>query len=328
MNMGSGIGTLYLQLEGSDIDPIPKQLKKSYTTPILTFLFKKTEKQESNTIESKINVSCGMNTSSLDQVNHCSKRFGWCQNHLHVSLQCLGCDAATLYESRLLGTHDLKDTFMEQTQATSSQATFGVTGGFHGFASASASFTKPLASTLQSNQRVTEIPSEFVSGTGFHSECHDLGGQTPILRYDFNFRPELLTNMFPDGSDQEKYHGMHCTVYPSFKGVWGFLSQDEACKYKFRVERHVCELVCVAQSLWSLNPKTWGQGKQKLLRNCNKMLQTYKVTLYINHKMSNIGTLQEFGTDTLSKGNPKNALMELSVDPSGRGSDEASSSTQ
>jgi hypothetical protein len=67
----------------------------------------------------------------------------------------LGCDAATLYESKLLGTHDLKDTFMEQTQATSSQATFRVTGGFHGFASASTSFTKPLASTLQSNQRVT-----------------------------------------------------------------------------------------------------------------------------------------------------------------------------
>jgi hypothetical protein len=58
------------------------------------------------------------------------------------------------------------------------------------------------------------------------------------------------------------------------------------------------------------------------------MLQTYKVTLYINHKMSNIGTLPKFGTDTLSKAYPKNALMELSVDPSGRGSDEASSSTQ
>ncbi len=143
------------QLEDSDIDPIPEQLKKSYTTPILTFLFKKTEKQESNTIESKINVSCAMNTNSLEQVNHCSKWFGWCQNHIHVSLQCLGRDAATLCKSRSLGTHDLKDTFMEQTQATSSQATFGVTGGFHGFASASASLTKPLASSLQSNQRVT-----------------------------------------------------------------------------------------------------------------------------------------------------------------------------
>jgi hypothetical protein len=237
----------------------------------------------------------------------------------------LGCDAATLYGSRLLGTHDLKDTFMEQTQATSSQATFGVTGGFHGFASASASFTKPLASTLQSNQRVTERPSEYISGTGFQPECHDLGGPTPILRYDFNFRPELPTNMFPDGSDQEKYHGMRCTVYPRFEGVWGLLSQDEACKYEFRVERHVCELVCVDQSL---NPKKRGRGKQKPLCNCNTMLQTYKVTLYINHKMSNIGTLPKFGTDTLSKGNPKNALVELSVDPSGRRSDEASSSTQ
>ncbi|CAK9868013.1 unnamed protein product [Sphagnum jensenii] len=215
---------------------------------------------------------------------------------------------------------------MEQTQATSPQATFGVTGGIQGFASASVSLTKPFASTLQSNQRVTEIPSEFISGTGFHASCHDEPSPTPILRYDFNFRLQLPTNMFPDGSDQEKYHGMRCTVYPSFEGVWGSLSQDPECEYKFQVERHVCELVCVDQSPLSLNPKTWGQGKQKL--SCNKMLQTYKVTLYINHKMSNIGTLQEFGTDTLSKGNPKNALMELSVDPSGRGSDEASSSTQ
>jgi hypothetical protein len=145
----------------------------------------------------------------------------------------LGHDAATLYGSSLVGTRDLKDTLLEQTQATSSQATFGGTGGFHGFASASASFTKPLASTLKSNQRVTEIPSEFISGTEFHPECHDLGGPTPILRYDFNFRPELPTNMFPDGSDQEKYHGMRCTVYPRFEGVWGLLSQDEACKYEF-----------------------------------------------------------------------------------------------
>ncbi len=172
-----------------------------------------------------------------------------------MALQCLRHDAATLCGSSLVGTQDLKDTFMEQTQATSSQATLGVTGGFHGLASASASFTKPLASTLQSNQRVTEIPCEFISGTGFHSECHDLGGPTPILRYDFTFRPELPTDMFPDGSDQKKYHGMRCTVYPSFKGVWGLLSQDEACKYEFRVEWHVCELVCVAQSL---NPKKRG----------------------------------------------------------------------
>jgi hypothetical protein len=285
-------------------DPVPEQLKKSYITPTLDFLFKRTEKQQSNTIESKIKVCCDMNTSSLDQVNDCLKRFGWCQNHLHVALQCLGHDAATLCGSSLVGTRDVKDTYMEQTQATSSQATLGVTGGFQGLASASASFTKPLASTLQSNQRVTEIPCEVISGTGFQPECHDHGGPTPILRYDFKFRPELPTNMIPDGSDQEKYHGMRCTVYPRFEGVWGLLSQDEACKYEFRVERHVCELVCVDQSL---NPKKRGRGKQKLLCNCNTMLQTYKVTLYINHKMSNIGTLPKFGTDTF-KSLPKECI--------------------
>jgi hypothetical protein len=217
---------------------------------------------------------------------------------------------------------------MEQTQATCPQATFGVTAGFHSFVSASASLTKPFKSTVQSNQRMTEIPSEFISGTGFHASCHNKLGPMPILRYDFNFRPQLPTNMFPDGSDQEKYDGMRRTVYPSFEGVWGLLSQDSECEYKFQVERHVCELVCVAQSPFSLNPKTWVRGKQKLSCNCNKMLQTYKVTLLINHKMSDIGTLQESGKDILSKDNPKNALVELLVDPSGRGPDGASSSTQ
>ncbi|CAK9209836.1 unnamed protein product [Sphagnum troendelagicum] len=306
-------------------DPVPEQLEESYITPILQFLFKKTEKQQSCTIESKIEVRCDMNTSSPDQVNDCLKRFGWCQNHLHVALQCFGHDAATLCGSSLLGTREAKDTYMEQTQATSSQATIGLTGGFHGFATISASFMKPLLSSLQSNQRVIEIPCEVISGTGFQPECHDLGGPTPILRYDFKFRPELPTNRFPDRPDQKWYDGMRCTVYPHFKGIWGLLSEDEECKYELRVERHVCELVCVDQSL---KPKKWSRGKQKLLCNCNTMLQTYKVTLYINHKMSNIETLPEFGTDTLSKAYPKNAFMKLSVDPSVCGSHYASSSTQ
>jgi len=73
--MGSGIGTLYSeavpeQLEGSDIDPIPEQLKESYITPTFTFLFKKTE----NTIESEVLVKCCMNKGSSCQD---SKRFGW-----------------------------------------------------------------------------------------------------------------------------------------------------------------------------------------------------------------------------------------------------------
>jgi hypothetical protein len=233
-------------------------------------------------------------------------------------------EAAQLFGCSAVGMQSLKDTYMEQTQATSSQATLQVTGGVPPFASASV--TTPSASTLQSNQRVTETPREFISGTKWEGVCHEHGGPTPSLTYDYNFWPKLPTNMFPDGSDQDKYLGMCCTVHPSFKGNWCSLSQDEACEYEFRVERHVSELGSVAQSRWSLNPKTWGRGKQKLL--CNEKLQTYKKILYINHKMSNIGTLQEFGTDTLWKGNPKNALMELSVDPSGRGSDEASSSTQ
>ncbi|CAK9868003.1 unnamed protein product [Sphagnum jensenii] len=308
-----------------DIDPTPEQLKESYISPILTFLFKKAGNNRS--IKSTINVCCGMEATSLGQVNHGSERFGWCQNHIHASLQCLQPGAATLGgESSLLGTKDLKDIFTEQTQATCPQAKFGVTAGYHRHVSASASVDLPLKSTLTSNQRMTEMPSEFISGTGFHASCHDKPGPLPMFQYAFDFRPQLPPNMFPDGPDQEKYDGMRCTVYPSFEGVWIAL-KDTECEYKLQVERHVCELV-VAQSLSSLNPKTWAGGKEKLPCNCNKMSQTYEVKLLINHQMLGIETLQKFGKDELTKDKPKNALLELLLDDSGRGPHGASSSTQ
>jgi hypothetical protein len=304
----------------SNIDPTPEQLKKSHIDPILRFSFKKTGNQRS--IESRIDVSCGMHTSLLDEVNHCSERFGWCQNQILVSLQCLQPGAATLFRSGLRGAQDGKEIFMEQTQATTPQAKVGVTGGFHGFVSGSASLTMPFASRLESNQRVIEIPSQFISGTGFHASCHDVPGPTPSLSYGFKFRPRLPTNRFPDGSDQDKYHGMRCTVNPSFEGVWDRLSQDRECKYKFQVERNVCELVRVHQS------QRFRRGKQKHSCNCNVMWQRYEVTLLINHTMLDIGPLQESGMDVLCQDNPENTLVKLRLNPSGRGSDEASSSTQ
>jgi hypothetical protein len=213
---------------------------------------------------------------------------------------------------------------MEQTQATSSQATLALTGGV-GFASGSASVTKPLASTLQLNQRMIETSCEVISGTGFQPVCHSHGGESPVLTYDFNFRPQMLsTNEFPDESDQDKYNGMRCTVYPCCQDVWGLLSEDEACEYEFRVRRHVFELVCDEESL---NSKKRNR-EEKRLCTCNTMLHTYNVRLYINHKMSNIGTLPKCGTDTLSRTDPENALMILVVDRSVRGSDYASSSAQ
>jgi hypothetical protein len=307
-----------------NIDPTPEQLKESYISPILTFLFKKTGNDQS--IKSTINVCCGMETTSLGQVNHGSERFGWCQNHIHASLQCLRPGAATLSESSLLGTKDLKDIFTEQTQATCPEAKFGVTAGYHKFVQASGSVALPFKSTLKSNQRMTEMPSEFISGTGFHASCYDKPGPMPMLRYAFDFRPQLPPNMLPDGPDQEKYDGMRCTVYPSFEGVWIAL-KDTECEYMLQVERHVCELV-VAQSLSSLNPMTRAGGKEKLSCNCNSMSQTYKVKLLINHQMLGIGTLQVSGKDLLTKDKPKNTLLEILLDDSGHGPDGASSSTQ
>jgi hypothetical protein len=87
------------------------------------------------------------------------------------------------------------------------------------------------------------------------------------------------------------------------------------------VKRHACELVLVAGKR-----KTWG-WKRNLSCDCNEMLQTYRVTLYINHDMSNIETLAEFQRP-LCEDNPKNKLVGLGVPPSSPASGEASSSTQ
>jgi hypothetical protein len=89
----------------------------------------------------------------------------------------------------------------------------------------------------------------------------------------------------------------------------------------------VCELISVAQPQpqWSvINSKTWLTGKQKPLCDCNKILETYKVKLYTNHRMSNIDTLLQSRIDMVCQRNPKNALVELHC----CGPNEASSSTQ
>ncbi len=164
-----------------------------------------------------------------------SKHFGWCRNCLDVLYQCLEYDAAIYSGSSIQGMREFKDTFVEmrQAQATSSQVTSGVTGGCKSVASASASFAGPVESTLESSQCMMEMPSHFMSGTGFCAESHDVGGPKSIARVDFEFQLELPTNKFPDERKQKKCHGMSCTIYPDFKGIWMFLDQNEACEYRF-----------------------------------------------------------------------------------------------
>jgi len=290
-------------------DFVPEPLQNSHINPHLEFLFRKTKDPPSNTIESKIRVTCDIKRSSSDQENESLKRFGWCQNHLHVELQCLEDNAATLLEYSAGGTVDLKNMETKQTQATCSQATYKATVGHRSIASASASLTKPSASTLESSQRMMERPAEYISGTQFKPHCHVDTGPKPNLTYAFNFQPELPKDKFPDGCNQEHYQGMCSTVCPRLEGVWGMLSEVDDCEYELRVQRDVCELVCDEQYKWSLNPKYWRTGKQKLVCDCNEMVQKYKVKLYINHKMSNIETLEE--SVTLSRINPKNVLMEV-----------------
>ncbi len=161
--------------------------------------------------------------------------------------QCLEHDSATYAGSPILGTREFKNMFVEmrQAQATSSQVTLGVIGGCNNVASASASFAGPVKSTLESSQCMMEM--HFMTTARFLAECYDEGGPKPIARVSFKFCLELPTNKFPDEREQEKYHGMFCTVCPNSKGSWMFLDQNEACTYKFQVERHVCKIIFVAQ---------------------------------------------------------------------------------
>jgi len=303
------------QVEGSDIDPIPEQLKESYISPTLELLFKKAE----SAIESDVLVDCSMKKKGSRQD---SERFGWFQYKLHVSFKCLEPDAAILSSSEILGSQILKETYMEQVQPLPFKLALELGGGAPGIASGKATLTKSLASTSKLYQRLIELAPEFISGTRFCVDRGDGVGSTPMLEYDFKLWPEVPTDTLPDGSDMVKHKGMFSTVSPNVKANWTVLSQN-VCQYELEVERHACELVLVAGK-----PKTWwGRGKQNLSCDCNKMVQTYRVILYINHNMSHIETLAEFER-RLWKGNPTNKLVGLGMPPSSPASDEASSSTQ
>ncbi|KAH8936870.1 hypothetical protein BDL97_17G108100 [Sphagnum fallax] len=302
-----------VQPEGSDIDPIPEQLKKSYIDPTLEFVFKKAE----STIESNVLVKCCMNEKRRHRG---SERFGWFQYKLHVSFQCKKRYAAKPSKSELLGSQTLKTSYMEQKQTNPFQFKLKATGGAPGIANVQTSMSKSLAST--SKQTVSEMEYEFISGTRFCANCTDKGGSRPKSRYMFKLWPKVPTNKLPNKSDKVKHTGMLSTVSPNFKANWS-VKRQVICKYELKVKRHACELVLVAGK-----PKTWwGQWKQNLSCDRNKMLQTYRVTLYINHKMSNIETLAEFERP-LWKDNPKNKLVGLGVRPSSPASDEGSSNTE
>jgi hypothetical protein len=109
-----------------------------------------------------------------------------------------------------------------------------------------------------------------------------------MLGYNFKLWAEVPENKLPDLSHKEKYKGMFGTVSPHCTANWSPLNES-VCEYELKVERHARALVLVAEK-----PKTWWKAKQNLSCVCNEMLQTYRVTLYINHNMSVIETLAEF----------------------------------
>jgi hypothetical protein len=144
-----------------------------------------------------------------------------------------------------------------------------------------------------------EMPSHFVSGTGFCAECLDVGGPKPIARVDFKFWLELPTNnSLMKGSRRSI---MACSAqYTLFSKAFGCSWIKMKPVNEFQVERHVRELISVAQpqpQCSLINPKTWFTGKQKPLCDCNKMLETYKVKLYINYRMSNVDRLPQSEID-------------------------------
>jgi len=286
-------------------NPVPEPLEGCYIDPTLNFLFKKTEK----TIQSEILVKCCMNREGSCRN---SERSGWFQKKIGVSFQCLERNGAFPSPSKLVGSENLMNSILDQTQTTSSQLTVGATLGYQG-TGVSTSWTNPLAATLQSN--TTEMASEILSGTRFRADCVDGGGPTPTIGYNFKLLGKIPTNKLPNGFDEEKFKGIFCTIYPNFKADWRVM-EEKVCKYELKVKRKTGQYVLI--------PKK--RKKQKLSYTCDKMLQTYMVTLFINHNMPNIATLAE--SELLWQDKPRNELVGLNVHPSSSTFHEASSSTQ
>ncbi|CAM6036353.1 unnamed protein product [Sphagnum compactum] len=261
------------------IHPPDQDLSKVNITPRLELRFLK--EGDSKLLTTKMSVSFDIAAAKPkpgdEDVNN--NRFGWFQKCLSVSLQCLHDNAAQLGHDVFANTKDTTKTNKTNTQTTSGAwqrtANLSVTPPF---VKAGLTVGKPTTTTSTLQEDSMETPTEHIRG-GFLAQDMSERGQRHRLSYNFVYQnpPEDIKDT--QGNNRSMYlnTGMCHTVYSRINGTWDDLDDEEASEYEFRAQREVCELTKDVRS--------------KKKSQMKKLLQIYKMKLYINHKMTHIHNL-------------------------------------
>ncbi len=263
----------------------PKDLKDVCITPYLSFEFL-IDAHGLKTMKTTISVLFDMK-GAMPNENE-TKRFGWFQRQLKVSLECSEDGAAKLRGDGVLEQEDesQKRIWMENTQSNSGHTQYGMNGSVRGGlpmiqGELGGLLSRSLGTSSSMRQHTIEIPNKQISG-GFVPIRMTSGGNKPCLSYKFNYMkyPKDI-NEVDSEAKRELYitTGLCSSLSPKVVGTWDELDDDKlSYLYTFEAQRIVCEL--------KKTNTMFGIIKSKSIRR--EVEQKYKVGIHVNHKMTHI----------------------------------------
>jgi hypothetical protein len=263
----------------------PKDLKDVCITPYLSFEFL-IDAHGLKTVKTTIYVLFDMK-GTMPNENE-TKRFGWFQRQLEVSLECSEDGGAKLHGDGVLEQEDetQKRIWMENMQSNSGHIQFGMNGSVRGGlpviqGELGGLFSRSMGTSSSMKQHTIEIPNKQISG-GFVPIKMTSGGNKPCLSYKFNYMkyPKDI-NEVDSEAKRELYitTGLCSSLSPKVVGMWDELDDDKlSYLYTFEAQRIICEL--------KKTNTIFGILKSKSIRK--EVEQKYKVEIHVNHKMTHI----------------------------------------
>jgi hypothetical protein len=227
----------------------PKDLKDVCITPYLSFEFL-IDAHGLKTVKTTIYVLFDMK-GTMPNENE-TKRFGWFQRQLEVSLECSEDGGAKLHGDGVLEQEDetQKRIWMENMQSNSGHIQFGMNGSVRGGlpviqGELGGLFSRSMGTSSSMKQHTIEIPNKQISG-GFVPIKMTSGGNKPCLSYKFNYMkyPKDI-NEVDNEAKRELYitTGLCSSLSPKVVGTWDELDDDKlSYLYTFEAQRIVCEL--------------------------------------------------------------------------------------
>ncbi|CAK9205019.1 unnamed protein product [Sphagnum troendelagicum] len=278
----------------------PKGLKDAHITPNISFGFF-IDVDGIKTLQTELSVNFDMKHAEPNEVE--TKRFGWFQRRLKISLECSEDDAAKLQDDEVLDGELQKRTWKANVQKNSGTTQFRVNGNMKGGlpfiqGGGGVNISRTMGTNSSLSEEAIETLNKQIDG-GFTSRRRCSQGKNDCLFYEFNYLKYPKTIDDVDSEDKRESYintGLCSSVKPKVMGTWDSLDESKiSYMYTFEAQRTVCEL-----------KRTWFPIlKNKSIRN--EVEQIYKVEIHVNHQMTHIcrfkprRALKEGESDTLGE---------------------------